>query len=407
LATKGEETMNKQDGPQETKGTGQDKGMIIVDVQSQDDDGYFRMTTFPKKDGKRMQNAITVSQTQYKLPAHVKKIMKEVSEQAAEAYLMRTTFFEKEGLPRKSINEVKTFYMDILQNTADRILNHPRYTSDPVFRKQAFKKDQIRVKFIKDLEQVFQRQFGNFKKILYNTRTKGKTIADIYTVKKAEIATHIGKIPKAQVQTRTFGRLLIDGFIPLFLSHPNTPTAVINSIMEDFKAFLQNNTTGGPYDQRRRNIDDFLVPYMMEVLTLPKLGRKGVDDVIRALSKKMTPKNAWIFESLADNPITTGDQLTKMFDILGKVIPQNRQSLNYLEPAFSKIARNGKLSKSIRDKMIGIDLGIDCNPDESMNIRVALASNPNLPKKDLQTLANDPCMSVAVVARHYLKRRFK
>jgi hypothetical protein len=71
------------------------------------------------------------------------------------------------------------------------------------------------------------------------------------------------------------------------------------------------------------------------------------------------------------------------------------------------LARNGKLSKSIRDKIMGVDLGMDCKSDESMNIRMALASNPNLPKKDLQVLAEDPCVSVALIANHYLKERFK
>ena len=264
--------------------------------------------------------------------------------------------------------------------------------------------------FSEAIAKVFQQNFGDlYKQALINTRTKSSTINQIYT----NLMGDLGK--KAQVNF--FLAALIRGYIELFLQHPNTPTNVINSIIEDFKGVLKDKDGifGSSSYKKRSDVSKgeifqtIYVPHLQKILVLPRLGRKGVDAIIKLVNP--TAEYAFMFECLARNPITTGDQLTKMFNKLVKAVSQQqnplRKTLASSLSAFSAIASNGKLEKGIRDKLMGVELGVDCTQDDNDKIRIALASNPNLPKKDLQTLSNDPCVSVAVIARHFLKRRFK
>lgn len=234
-----------------------------------------------------------------------------------------------------------------------------------------------------------------YRKTLMNTRTKGKTIEGIYTSLLDNKIIFLKQIKYQEPANSAFERLLVDGFIFLILQHPNTPRAVVSAILDRLRTFIKT----------RKKYESHLVPYLQDVLTLKALGRKGVAELIKtALAKDAD--YMYLLTALVRNPMITGDEITKVFNgISSKAV--KKQNLMHIEPVFIEIARNGKTSKSIRDKMMGVELGIDCDIDESMNIRMALASNPNLPKKDLQILENDPCVSVALVAHKYLKKRFK
>ena len=130
----------------------------------------------------------------------------------------------------------------------------------------------------------------------------------------------------------------------------------------------------------------------------------------KAELKSLLPLN--ILPALIQNERVTGAQLKR-------IQPHNKIDLNqdWRKPILVALAKNRKLPKEIRDELMkfGVErhfVAVDsmCRPESLMAtknaIRMALAQNPSLPKKDLLLLAQDPCVSVAVVAQGMLKRRF-
>ena len=95
------------------------------------------------------------------------------------------------------------------------------------------------------------------------------------------------------------------------------------------------------------------------------------------------------------------------------------------------LARNGKLPSSIRTKLLqygsdrmlwyrstlpsfppdmeweGVKFQKQWTDNNREAVRLALALNPSLPKRDLLVLAKDDCVSVALIARSQLRKRFK
>ena len=301
-----------------------------------------------------------------------KRKAKQVADQTAKEMLSLYTAYEKQGFPKKQVNAIsKQVYEFIEQNNG-------------------------RVDMDKIGEAFLSQHQTNFKQLLNNSRTKGKTLSDIYEVLWDNGTKFLKAHDIKDYERETFQRMLIDGYVYLLLRHPSTPRATKIALVDRLRKFIR--------DQDK--YDSMLVPYFYEVLLLKDLGRQGVADLIKDVSN-LSIDHIYMLQPLIDNPMCTGDELTKVFNAISKMTVKQKSHIRLIEPVMVSLARNGKLDKSIRDKMMGVDLGMDCKSDESMNIRMALASNPNLPKKDLQVLAGDPCVSVALMALHYLKERFK
>ena len=325
---------------------------------------------------------------------HISELSKRLAQKIVDVYAV----VQKQGIPKKQFSVIKR---DIQQFITDRTfddLGRIVFFTDSIDKteKQTF------LDYIGKLAQAFfnehrvtQQADQAYKKVLMNTRTKGKTIEGIYTSLLDNKIIFLRAIEYQEPANSAFERLLVDGFIFLILQHPNTPRSVVSAVLDRLRTFIKT----------RKKYESHIVPYLLDVLKLKSLGRKGVAELIKtALSKDAD--YMYLLTALIRNPMITGDEITKVFNgISSKAV--KKQNLIHIEPVFIEIARNGKTAKSIRDKMMGVELGIDCDIDESMNIRMALASNPNLPKRDLQVLENDPCVSVALVARKYLKKRFK
>ena len=312
---------------------------------------------------------------------HINELSDRVAEKIVEVYAV----VQKQGIPKKQLSVVKR---DIQQFIKDRVSLEDM--------------DGDFITYITGLAKAYFNEHGvtqqadqAYKKVLMNTRTKGKTIEGIYTSLLDNKIIFLREIKYQEPANSAFERLLVDGFIFLILQHPNTPRNVVSAIQDRLRTFIKT----------RKKYESHLVPYLQDVLVLRALGRKGVADLIKIVLKK-DADHMYMLASLIRNPMITGDEITKVFNAASKSVFM-KQWIRHIEPVFLEIARNGKTAKAVRDKMMGIELGIDCNMDESMNIRMALASNPNLPKRDLQILEKDPCISVSLVAHKYLKKRFK
>lgn len=301
-----------------------------------------------------------------------KRKAKQVADQTAKQMLSLYTAYEKQGFPKKQVNAISKQVYDFIEQNRGRV-----------------DLDKIGEAFLSQHQ-------TNFKQLLNNSRTKGKTLANVYEVLWDKGTKFLKAHNIKDYERQTFQRMLIDGYVYLLLRHPNTPRNTKIALVDRLRKFVRG--------QDRYN--SMLVPYLIDVLFLKDLGRSGVADLIKDVSK-LSIDHVYMLKPLVDNLMCTGDELTKVFNAVSKMSVKQKRHIGLIEPVMISLARNGKLSKSIRDKIMGVDLGMDCKSDESMNIRMALASNPNLPKKDLQVLAEDPCVSVALIANHYLKERFK
>lgn len=201
--------------------------------------------------------------------------------------------------------------------------------------------------------------------------------------------------------TETLLQWLDQGFFVDLIIHPNTPANIrkeaLDQMAKEISYYIlsESITSNDPlWDTREEN--------MVRVLSKKEIGRKYVDKIIKLFEPSFgnnPPYFSWGFLSaIALNPITTTAQLESIYKILIKEFYPESFNVFYF------LAKNGKLTRKMRENLLTLPLGIfDIIKDQ---IKTSLIRNPKITKEELKKLADDDSVSVAVIARHELQKRY-